>query len=455
MRNPVLILTSVGLNIAFAAAWIFSHNSGTDTRLINQADAAQNSTNQVKAVPYYRKQLFSWHEVESDDYPTYVSNLRDIGCPEDTIRDIIVADVNELYARKKSTEIITTNQQWWRSEPDTNVATAASEKNRALDEERRALLTRLLGPNWENPEVATAPKPRIPWVLDGPALGSLPDETKESVQQIAARSQQRVQAYLDSRRALGKGAESAELSKLRQQTRAELAAVLPPAQLEEFLLRYSESANNLRKQLGDLKYFNTSPDEFKNIFRATDQIGLQLELLAGKTDPNSVQQRTLLEQQREFAIKNTLGPQRYAEYRRLQDPAYRDAYASGQQLNAPQAVPVLAEINQATADERARINGDTNLTAEQKAIELKRAELEQLKAQSQVAGKELPASETPPPLPLPPKQVHTISAGESVATVSLLYGVGITAIREANPGVDFSKLKPGDSIFVPKSQLTR
>lgn len=455
MRWRFLILVSLGLNLAFASTWLISHNRHAARQL--RSHAAENiSTNQVKMLPVYRKQFFSWREVESEDYPTYIANLRDIGCPESTIRDIIIADVNELYARKKATEVITTNQQWWRTEPDTKVTLAASEKNRALDEERRALLARLLGPNWESPvNVSVTAKPRVGIVLDGPVLGLLPDNVKESVEQISARATQRTQAYIDAQRAEGKAPDPAELARLRQQTRTELASVLNPQQLEEYLLRYSENANNLRAQLAQLKYFNATPEEFRYIFRATDQIDQQIQALAGKDDPNSIAQRKALEQQRQLAIKNTLGSARYAEFRSLQDPTYRDAYALGKKFDSPQSVQALYEINQATAEEKSRINADTNLTAEQKAIALKHVELEQLKAQSEAAGQELPASVKPAPTPEPPKRIHTISAGESVATVSLLYRVAISAIRDANPNVDFTKLKPGDSIFIPPSLLTR
>jgi hypothetical protein len=44
---------------------------------------------------------FRWSQIESTDYNTYVANLRAIGCPEATIRDIITADVNSLYERKR------------------------------------------------------------------------------------------------------------------------------------------------------------------------------------------------------------------------------------------------------------------------------------------------------------------------------------------------------------------
>jgi len=44
---------------------------------------------------------FNWESVESPDYKQYIANLRSVGCPEETIRDIIRADVNTLYEEKK------------------------------------------------------------------------------------------------------------------------------------------------------------------------------------------------------------------------------------------------------------------------------------------------------------------------------------------------------------------
>src|SRR5437867_12387881 len=41
---------------------------------------------------------FAWSEVESADFKQYMANLRGIGCPEETIRDLIVAEVNKLFA---------------------------------------------------------------------------------------------------------------------------------------------------------------------------------------------------------------------------------------------------------------------------------------------------------------------------------------------------------------------
>src|SRR6266699_5189049 len=139
MRWRVFTLVSLGVNIILAAVWLFSwrHSAarGGAAEGLEQASAGQTKTNVV-----LRRQFFSWQEVESADYPTYISNLRSIGCPEQTIRDVIIADVNALYSRKRALELVTPEQQWWRSEPDTNVLQAANEKARVIDEERKGLL---------------------------------------------------------------------------------------------------------------------------------------------------------------------------------------------------------------------------------------------------------------------------------------------------------------------------
>jgi hypothetical protein len=44
---------------------------------------------------------FRWSQLESAAYPAYIANLRAIGCPEQTLRDIITADVGSLYAQKR------------------------------------------------------------------------------------------------------------------------------------------------------------------------------------------------------------------------------------------------------------------------------------------------------------------------------------------------------------------
>src|SRR5437870_2031998 len=173
MRWRVLALVSVGVNLALAAAVVLSTRHFYQNRA--RPSSAQESLGAGPSPPklLVRRQFFSWRDVESTDYPTYIANLRDIGCPEQTIRDIIIADINAMYSRRRALEVVTAGQQWWRAEPDSNVVAVAAEKTRALDDERRALLGRLLGTNWEGGDLVNLPRPSRPGiVLDGPVLGA-------------------------------------------------------------------------------------------------------------------------------------------------------------------------------------------------------------------------------------------------------------------------------------------
>jgi hypothetical protein len=447
MRWRILAFVSLGVNLVLAVVWLTAPGR-LSSHVPSGTGAAAAGSSGARTNIVLRRQLFAWKDVEAGEYPTYITNLREIGCPEQTIRDIIIADVNALYARKLATELVTPQQQWWRSEPDTNVLQAASEKAHVIDGERRTLLAQLFGPAWETGDLVNLPRPSHPGILlDGPILGALASDTKQSLQEINARAEERLQAYLDTQRQQGKTADAAELAKLQQQTRDELTHVLAPAALEEFLLRYSQQANNLRAELGQLQYFDATPDEFRAIFRASDSLDQRIQALADADDPNSLQARRALEGQRETVIKAALGPKRYEEYRLLHDPLFRNAVAAAQAAGTPEAAKTLYRINLAAEAEQASIQNDNALTADQKAVAMKELELEQLKANTLARGQDLPPE---PPSQPPPRRTYTLRQGDTPAVVAMIYGVPESAIRAANPSIDFNRLRPGDAINLPR-----
>jgi LysM repeat protein len=438
MRRRLIFAVSAGLNLALACLLYMSKHRSTPSTGV-AGGGSDSGTNKVRTQFVLRKQFFTWQQVETPDYPTYIANLRTIGCPELTIRDIVVADVNQLYAKKRLMEVVTPDQQWWRSTPDSNVLRAASAKLLALNQERRELLTTLLGPNWELADPA-ARRSVVP--LTGPILGELPPETRQAVEDIAANSQQRVQAYLEEQKKAGQDVDRSELVKLDRETRSELSQVLNPAQFEEYLLRYSQTASDLRSQLTGL---DVTPDEFRSLFRATDSIDQQLQDAAAIQKP-------ALEKELENAIKNVLGPDRYQAYLTSQDPAYRDAVAVAQQYGASaDVVQSLYELNQATQEEIDRIRNDPGLTPEQKAAQLKEVQQDQADARNDLLGLTPPAPTPSTPTPAP-SQIHTFSPGETVNQIAAQYGVTPNSILNANPNLDFNKLPRGAPIRIPQSQ---
>ena len=365
MRARIAVLVSLGLNVALAAALFYERRPAPEREIVAPAPGPISvaSTNAAKTRVIVRRLNFTWDEVESQDYTAFIANLRAIGCPEATIRDIIVADVNQMYAQKRLTDIVTPDQQWWRSDPSRDLEQAALEKLRALDAERRALLTKLLGPDWEIS--SHPPLPAIPLVaLNGPVLGALSAEKKLAVQNAFARSQERLQAYYDAQQRAGARVDPAELAKLKAQTRQELAALLDPTQLEEFLLRYSQNSTNLRRQLRGL---DATPDEFRSIFRVTDPIDQQEQLYFAGDDPASVKRRDELEKQRDAAIQQALSPDRFQLYKLNQDPVYVEASSYAQQsgISAQNVLP-LYRINSAAEQELERIRNDQTLSPDER-----------------------------------------------------------------------------------------
>src|SRR6266568_6824904 len=364
MRGRVLLWVSLGLNIALAVMLArFSPEVTVRNATLAVTPQPLDATKTYKTNVVVRRQNFTWDEIESADFPTYIANLRAIGCPEATIRDIIVAEVNQLFARRRATEVVTAEQKWWRSEPDPEVNRLASEKLQALDAERRTLLSTLLGPDWESSYYPYPAHPDTP-PLDGPILGALPPQTKQAVRDIESRATERRQTYLDSLQKEGKQPDPSELARMRQQTRADLAQALNPEQLEEYLLRYSSHASSLR---GELHGLANTPDQFRALFRLTDSIDQQLQLLSNTSDADIVARRQELEKQREQGIQQTLGTDDYKQYRLLQDSLYREVQAVAQQAGtSSDKILPLYEINRATEQERQRIRNDASLSDEQK-----------------------------------------------------------------------------------------
>jgi uncharacterized protein YdcH (DUF465 family)/LysM repeat protein len=452
VRMRSVLIVSLVLNVALAVAlvtWLSSapNSKPRVVRTINAAAVNSNRSPIFKTNILVRPQMFTWQSVESPDYAVYVQNLRALGMPETTIRDIIVADVDQLFSRRQREEDAKQDVEWWRSTPSSEAQSNAMARVHALESERSALLTKLLGPDWDK---GRAEQQFTPLALTGPVLGNLSDDVKANVQEIARRSTERMREYLAQAATNGVAPNPNELARMREETRQQLAATLSPQQLEEFLLRYSENANRLRQEFAGL---NTTPEEFRSLFRAIDAIDREIQTRYSGDDPASQRARQALEQQRLAAIRTTLGPERFDAYQTVRDPAYHEALAVAQQAGGGENTALaLYEIQRATTDELNRIRNDNSLTDAQKQQQLQQAEFEQQKARAAVLGEPAPQeSAANAALAQPPLRSHVMAPFETLGQLSLRYGVGISAIREANPGVNVNRLPPGAVINIPSA----
>jgi hypothetical protein len=396
MRARVLLWFCVILNVVLVGMVVLlSRDFLRENATVSVAVAPKPVTREVKTNVVIRRQAFSWNEIESSDYHVYIANLRRIGCPEKTIRDIIVADVNDLFAERIAREVVIPEQKWWLPDPDSEAMQAGIDQVRALEAEKFQMLTDLLGPDWNTP-----PRPNRPGNalhFDGPILSKLSPEVKSTIEEIEANAERSRADIIARARQQQKTADPAELARVQLEARRQLGSVLTPEQLEEYLLRYSHTADVMREQL---RGFGADADEFRSIFRARDSFDQQIADAAG-TDPASTQRRTELARMRDEAISQAIGPERYRLYQLTENPLFRQAQDQAQQSAAPadKVMPIF-RINQAVQEETARIQNDRTLSDDQRRVALAAVQQQQQNSINRILSN-TPADEMPAAQPVP------------------------------------------------------
>jgi hypothetical protein len=110
---PRMLMVSLAANIALGClvAWVLlSRGSRSapspDSALahlpgLQAAKTVKPQTHETQAVATVVPAPFSWEQLQSQDFPTYIAGLRGIHCPESTLRDIIKGELDEIYADKQ------------------------------------------------------------------------------------------------------------------------------------------------------------------------------------------------------------------------------------------------------------------------------------------------------------------------------------------------------------------
>lgn len=385
-----LLVLSLIVNIAFGIQWFRGSSSTSetnpqtalnDTKALDSAsedsqDAKpDNSTNARNSV------TFDWHQVESEDYRAYIDNLRSIGCPEETIRDIIKADVDKLYSSKldelkperEPFEYWKTGNSWIKAmQPD---AGSLQEQN-ALNSEKRGVLKALLGEDYE---------PETNW-LESMTGGFNPFEqmldflspTKqasvmETYQKYAAK-----QAELAMNGAMDQEDMKALMEIQRERDR-ELAKLMTPQEKKDFDLRMSDSAMMLRSQLTG---FNPTKDEFEQIFDLKKSFDDEHGTLGmAYTDQESRKVYQEAESEYEESIAALLGEDRYDEYQMGKDYNYQGLKKAAERYGAETETAKELYTSMQTAQSAARSirnNADLDQTRKREMLQGIRGETEAL-----------------------------------------------------------------------------
>jgi len=326
-----------------------------------------NSTNNLLATIGNR--LLNWRSLESTNYPVYIENLRNFGCPEETIRDIIITDVAKVFARRRA-ELrahLHPYRFWETADALTGVAGSSPDLDRALRalaREQRDLIRDLLDVDLRT-EVAR-------YSSDGDYAdqvdGFLSPEKKGLVQGINEKYEDLEQEVQWRAGGLFLAEDQEALKEIQRQRRADLKSVLSAEELEEYDLRHSDTANNMRTQLVG---FKPTEDEFRRVFRLQSLFDEQFEQGFDSRDDAAMDVQARARQNAQDSLndelKGVLGADRYNEYVRVQDTDYRVLLQMGERfgLSGDVANRVYA-MKQASELFKAQVESNGNLTDEQR-----------------------------------------------------------------------------------------
>ena len=156
MKLRLLILVSVALNVLLAVQ-LYRQNVVRLPATVKPV-ALHFITNRVLRLPPKPVSVpitvsvdepFDWAQIETTDYRQYIANLRAVGCPELTVREMVVAELRDRYSQRITTLVNSVTGQFWellvRPEDMEKMVRQKQDELRDLAQERDGLLTDLFG----------------------------------------------------------------------------------------------------------------------------------------------------------------------------------------------------------------------------------------------------------------------------------------------------------------------
>ena len=338
----------------------------------------------VEKIVYVTNQ-FHWSQVESGDYRIYIANLRAIHCPENTIKDIILTDVMKLYAAQRGRFYHNGREfKFWETDEKRKLnAKQVEEREKQLasiDKEIPSVLRELLGINYER-EIN---KYFVDANEDDRRLNFIPAEKRGQLMSLREEIEGMKERVLEAANGNPSAADLEALQKIETHRKTELEKLLSGSELAEFELRTSETADRLRAELIG---FNPTESEFREIFERQKAVDEKFASTKS-TDERATAQRAVQEE-----IKQQLGPERYADYERAQNPDFRNTCVFAEVYQLPvSTAQTIFDIKQVAEAERQSLLSNKAIEDRDRLEALKAIQSETEKALRQTMGTKIYAS---------------------------------------------------------------
>jgi hypothetical protein len=297
---------------------------------------------------------FRWEDVEGADWRELVANLRSVNCPEETVRDILLARINRNFGPLLTAAYgQATVCNYWETPAPLTISNAG--RAREIRREIRKMTVDLLGIDPGEEEMRKDEH-----------YSFLPLEKVRQLEEWRDSFGEREMALRAKAGTARAPEDMEEAETIQREKEAALARLFTPEERFEYDLRNSSLAYGLRQTLGA---FKPSESEFRAIFaarqsaeknRVSDSEGAKADLVA--------------------KLRSALGEDRYAVYAQVQDPAYVNAAAVATRYElGDDLARQVCDLKQATEQQVKQWQSDGQMTDQQRqtAVEGLRREVEQ------------------------------------------------------------------------------
>ncbi|MEO5961337.1 MAG: hypothetical protein ABIZ49_10875 [Opitutaceae bacterium] len=350
--SNLCLVGSLALNVAFAC-WFFPGARGT-------RPSSEPATSSVRAGAVQpNADSAVWPNLHTEDLSELAGRLRAAGFPASMIRAIVGYQLSESFAaRRRALEATAQNRPFWQNlELDPQSRLALEELNR----EQARRLREILGD--DDDEVHALMNLDRGW-----HFGFLPAEKETQVKSLHREFDRRrseissVGAFL--------GSDREKMAGLEREKRAALEKILTSAEMLDYDLRHSDSANSLRMQLAA---FGATEQEFRALFEVQRAFDERWTQRWGPSDVSreQTQARNVAYPQLWENFKAVLGPERYALYERAQEGSYQRTVLLAARLQLPAEAPENLWALRGEFEKQAdALNRNRALSAEQRAAQL-------------------------------------------------------------------------------------
>ena len=328
---------------------------------------------------------FSWRMIESADYPQYIANLRAVGCPEATIREILLPDIEKLYLNRWTKARQGSVRPLWVN--DRHALRAEElEKSRqylALQGEKRQVIRELLG-------VATDARGVHQWYNDeiGPVVfGYLPEGVGEQVASIGGYYKDLLDRVDLEAGGVLLPEDVLKKRRLFDDAMAEIRGIISAAELEEGTLRTAMIGYLFKSKSKDMAGFRMTGWEFRELMRLTVAYAPPWAEDLGWREHNSEEENHLAEEKIETEFRHLLGESRYRDYKRSMNEDYRSMIGITDRLHlSHEAAARGFDARQSAMESAARIRVSPDLSEEERTLALDALQGATARAMAQALG---------------------------------------------------------------------